>query len=213
MRILPIIPGRTGEFWTLHPRRADNHPVTSSFEFPAFPAPRLSDAERDRALGQLREGAALGKLSHDTFLRRMELALVARRSEDLAVLTADLQSRGGPESPWTRRLFGWVGRVSAVTVGVRRAWAAEKLPRLLLPHPSVGALRIGRDPGSGLRLTHETVSRAHAELSLRDGTWVLKDLGSTNGTTVNGHRVTGSAVVRDGDQIGFGKMSFRLSAS
>lgn len=213
MRIVPIIGGVAGEFWTLRPRRADNHPVTSSFEIPAFPAPRLSDAERDRALGQLREGAALGKLSHDTFLRRMELALVARRSEDLAVLTSDLQSRQGSESPWTRRLFGWVGRVSAVSVGVRRAWNAERLPKLLLPHPSAAALRIGRDPGNGLRLSHETVSRAHAELRLQGGVWVLKDLGSTNGTTVNGHRVTGSAVVRDGDQVSFGNMAFRLSSS
>lgn len=213
MRIVPIIPGVVGEFWTLRPRRADNHPVTSSFEIPAFPAPRLSDAERDRALGQLREGAALGKLSHDTFLRRMELALVARRSEDLAVLTADLRTRDAAESPWTRRLFGWVGRASAVSLGVRRAWNAERLPKLLLPHPSAAALRIGRDPGNGLRLSHETVSRAHAELSMRGGVWVLKDLGSTNGTTVNGHRVTGSAVVRDGDQVGFGNMTFRLSSS
>lgn len=187
--------------------------MTSSFEFPAYPVPRLSDAERDRALGCLREGAALGQLSHDTFLRRMELVLVARRSEDLAVLTADLAGRHGAESPWTRRLFGWVGRASAVSVGVRRAWAAEKLPKLLLPHPSYGPLRIGRDPGNGLRLNHETVSRAHAELSLRDGLWVITDLGSTNGTTVNGRRVTGSAVVRDGDQIGFGRMTFRLSAT
>ncbi|MGW5847725.1 DUF1707 and FHA domain-containing protein [Streptomyces sp. NPDC055254] len=186
--------------------------MTSSFEFPAYPAPRLSDTERDRALGQLREGAALGQLSHDTFLRRMELALVARRSEDLAVLTADLGVRGATESPWTSRLFGWVGRASAVGVGVRRAWTAERLPKLLLPHPSAGALRIGRDPGNGLRLNHETVSRAHAELSLRDGLWVLKDLGSTNGTTVNGRRVTGSAVVRDGDQVSFGTMAFRLAA-
>lgn len=213
MRIVPIIPGVAWEFWTLRPRRADNHPVTSSFEIPAFPAPRLSDAERDRALGQLREGAALGKLSHDTFLRRMELALVARRSEDLAVLTADLRTRDATESPWTRRLFGWVGRASAVSLGVRRAWNAERLPKLLLPHPSAAALRIGRDPGNGLRLSHETVSRAHAELSMRGGVWVLKDLGSTNGTTVNGHRVTGSAVVRDGDQVGFGNMIFRLSSS
>lgn len=212
MRILPIIPGSAGEFWTLRPRRADNHPVTSSFEFSAYPVPRLSDAERDWALDQLREGAALGMLSHDTLVRRIELALAARRSEDLAVLTADLQKRDPAEGSWTSRLFGWVGRVSAVSVGVRRAWAAEKLPKLLLPHPSAGGLRIGRDPGNGLRLTHETVSRAHAELSLRDGLWVLKDLGSTNGTTVNGRRVTGSAVVRDGDQVGFGKMTFRLSS-
>ncbi|MEV7724981.1 DUF1707 and FHA domain-containing protein [Streptomyces sp. NPDC087917] len=186
--------------------------MTSSFEFSAFPAPRLSDAERDRALGQLREGAALGKLSHDTFMRRMELALVARRAEELAVLTADLQARPGTESPWTHRLFGWVGRASAVSVGVRRAWQAERLPKLLLPHPAAGPLRIGRDPGNGLRLTHDTVSRAHAELSLRGGLWVLTDLGSTNGTTVNGRRLSGSAVVRDGDQIGFGTVSFRLSA-
>ncbi|MFD3551719.1 FHA domain-containing protein [Streptomyces goshikiensis] len=186
--------------------------MTSSFEIPAFPAPRLSDAERDRALGQLREGAALGKLSHDTFMRRMELALVARRHEELAVLTADLEARRGSDSPWSRRLFGWVGRASAVSVGVRRAWAAERLPKLLFPHPGAGPLRIGRDPGNGLRLTHETVSRVHAELSLRGGAWVVTDLGSTNGTTVNGLRVTGSAVVRDGDQIGFGRVTYLLSA-
>ncbi|WP_327279223.1 MULTISPECIES: DUF1707 and FHA domain-containing protein [unclassified Streptomyces] len=186
--------------------------MTSSFEFPAFPVPRLSDVERDRALDQLREGAALGKLSHDTFMRRMELALVARRSEDLAVLTADLVGRGG-EGPWTRRVFGWVGRASAVTAGVRRAWTAERLPKLLLPHPSARALRIGRDPGNGLRLTDETVSRVHAELGMRGGVWVLTDLGSSNGTTVNGRRVTGSVAVRDGDQIGFGRMNFRLSSS
>ncbi|MEV0414761.1 DUF1707 and FHA domain-containing protein [Streptomyces sp. NPDC050448] len=186
--------------------------MTSSFEFPAFPVPRLSDAERDRALVQLREGAALGKLSHDTFLRRMELALVARRSEDLVVLTADLESRRSGEGPWTRRVFAWVGRASAVSAGVRRAWNAERLPKLLLPHPSARSLRIGRDPGNGLRLTDETVSRVHAELGMRDGVWVLTDLGSSNGTTVNGRRVTGSVAVRDGDQIGFGRMNFRLSS-
>ncbi|MFD0269060.1 DUF1707 and FHA domain-containing protein [Streptomyces sp. NPDC127106] len=185
--------------------------MTSSFEFPAYPAPRLSDAERDLALGKLREGAALGKLSHDTFLRRMELALVARRSEELAVLVADLDGRD-KEAAWTHRLFGWVGRVSAVSAGVRRAWTAERLPKLLLPHPGAQPLRIGRDPGNGLRLTDETVSRVHAELGMRDGMWVLTDLGSSNGTTVNGRRVTGSIVVRDGDQVGFGRMSFRLSS-
>ncbi|MET3982696.1 DUF1707 and FHA domain-containing protein [Streptomyces sp. PvR034] len=191
--------------------------MTSSFEFPAYPVPRVSDAERERALGRLRDGAADGRLSHDTFVRRMELALVARRAEDLAVLTADLGARGpsGLESPLTQRLFGWVGKVSAVSAGVRRAWAAEKLPKLLLPpHGGLGhPLTIGRDPGSGLRLVHETVSRHHAELSLRGGLWVLRDLGSTNGTTVNGQRVTGAAVVRAGDQVGFGTMQYRLSAN
>ncbi|WP_053754250.1 DUF1707 and FHA domain-containing protein [Streptomyces sp. MMG1533] len=182
--------------------------MTSSFEFNTYPA-RLSDAERDKALKVLRDGVAMGRLSHDTFVRRMELALSARRSDELAVLTADLPT----ESRVARLVFGTVEAVSGFTVRLRRAWQAERLPKLLLPHPGNGhALRIGRDPANGLRLTHETVSRVHAELSRQGGMWVLRDLGSTNGTTVNGRRVIGAAVVREGDQVGFGRMAFRLAA-
>jgi hypothetical protein len=181
--------------------------VTSSFEFQTYPA-RLSDAERDRALRVLREGVALGRLSHDTFVLRMELALAARTSDELAALTADLRS----ESRWSRLLFGAVEAASGFTVRLRRAWQVERLPKLLLPRPdSPYPLRIGRDPASGLRLSHETVSRVHAELIRQGGLWVLRDLGSTNGTSVNGRRVIGAAVVQDGDQVSFGRMAFRLS--
>ncbi|MGH4032216.1 FHA domain-containing protein [Actinomycetota bacterium Odt1-20B] len=182
--------------------------MTSSYEFHTYPA-RVSDAERDRALEVLREGAALGKLSHETFVRRMELALAARRSEELAVLTADLAGEGG----WSRRFFGAVEAVSGFTVRLRRAWQAERLPKLLLPTPSPYPLRIGRDPANGLRLSHDTVSRVHAELSRQGGMWVLRDLGSTNGTSVNGRRVVGAAVVREGDQVSFGRMAFRLAVT
>ncbi|MFV0133009.1 FHA domain-containing protein [Streptomyces sp. HMX87] len=182
--------------------------MTSSFEFNTYPA-RLSDAERDKALKVLRDGVALGRLSHDTFIRRMELALAARRADELAALTADLPR----ESRVSRLVFGTVEAVSGFGVRLRAAWRAERLPKLLLPHPGTGhPLRIGRDPASGLRLNHETVSRVHAELRRQGGLWVLRDLGSTNGTTVNGRRVIGAAVVREGDQIGFGQMMFRLSA-
>ncbi|MET7602069.1 DUF1707 and FHA domain-containing protein [Streptomyces avermitilis] len=181
--------------------------MTSSFEFHTYPA-RLSDAERDRALKVLRDGVALGRLSHDTFIRRMELALVARQPAELAALTADLPV----EKRLSRMVFGTVEAVSGFTVRLRRAWQAERLPKLLLPHPgSTHPLRIGRDPASGLRLSHDTVSRVHAELRRQGGLWVLRDLGSTNGTTVNGRRVIGAAVVRDGDQVSFGNMAFRLA--
>ncbi|MFI9585721.1 FHA domain-containing protein [Streptomyces sp. NPDC052236] len=182
--------------------------MTSSFEFHTYPA-RLSDVERDRVLGVLREGAAQGQLSHDTFLHRMELALAARHSEELRALTADLETGGGGRL--SRRLYRAVGRVSAFSVRLRRAWQAEKLPPLLLPEPGPYPLRIGRDPANGLRLSHDTVSRLHAELSQRGALWVLRDLGSTNGTTVNGQRVTGAVVVHHGDMVGFGRMSFRLT--
>ncbi|MGY4918392.1 FHA domain-containing protein [Streptomyces sp. 900116325] len=181
--------------------------MTSSFEFHTYPA-RVSDAQRDRVLGVLREGAAQGKLSHDTFMRRMELALSAHRPEELAALTADLRTEGR----WTRGLFQAVGAISGFPARVRRAWQAERLPKLLLPAPTPYPVLIGRDPANGLRLTHETVSRMHAELTVKGGRWILRDLGSTNGTCVNGQRVTGAVSVRDGDQVSFGRITFRLSA-
>ncbi|MCX3062744.1 DUF1707 and FHA domain-containing protein [Streptomyces beihaiensis] len=182
--------------------------MTPSFEHSAYPA-RLCDAERDRALKVLRDGVALGRLSQDTFMRRVELALAARRSDELAALTADLR----PENRCSRAMVDAVAAVSGLTVRLRRAWTVERLPKLMLP-PVSGhrPLRIGRDPANGLRLSHDTVSRVHAELSSQGGMWVLRDLGSTNGTSVNGRRVIGAAVVRDGDQVSFGRMSFRLSS-
>ncbi|MFD7863794.1 FHA domain-containing protein [Streptomyces sp. NPDC057682] len=181
--------------------------MTSSFESHTYPV-RLSDAQRDRVLGVLREGAAQGRLSHDTFMRRMELALHASRVEELDALTADLEGEGR----WSRQLVRVVGGISGFPERVRRAWRAERLPKLLLPAPSPHPLLIGRDPGNGLRLTHETVSRMHAELVAHGGRWTLRDLGSTNGTCVNGQRVTGTVPVRDGDQVSFGRMAFRLAA-
>ncbi|MEU6506348.1 MULTISPECIES: DUF1707 and FHA domain-containing protein [Streptomyces] len=183
--------------------------MTSSFEFSTYPA-RLSDAERDKALQVLRDGVAKGRLSHDTFVRRMELALSARHADELAALVADLPR----ENRLSRAVFGTVEAVSGFTVRLRRAWQAERLPKLLLPHPGqTHPLRIGRDPANGLRLNHETVSRVHAELHRQGDMWVLRDLGSTNGTTVNGRRVTGAVVVREGDLVAFGRMGFRLSVS
>ncbi|MFF2013665.1 FHA domain-containing protein [Streptomyces sp. NPDC058195] len=182
--------------------------MTSSFESHTH-AVRLSDAQRDRVLGVLRDGAAQGKLSHDTFMRRMELALVARRPEELAALTADLEGEGR----LSQRILRVVGGVSGFPGRIRRVWQNERLPKLLLPAPSPRPLLIGRDPGNGLRLNHETVSRMHAELHTQPGGgWLLRDLGSTNGTCVNGRRVTGTVPVRAGDQVSFGRMSFCLSA-
>jgi pSer/pThr/pTyr-binding forkhead associated (FHA) protein len=90
----------------------------------------------------------------------------------------------------------------------------ERLPPLVLPGAESGALplRIGRDVSSGLRLSDSSASRVHAELRRNGESWTLRDLGSMNGTFVNGRRVMGAVVVRPGDQVTFGRMSFRLAA-
>jgi pSer/pThr/pTyr-binding forkhead associated (FHA) protein len=53
------------------------------------------------------------------------------------------------------------------------------------------------------------VSRRHAELRIVDGRWILRDLGSSNGTWVNGRRVM-EAEVAAGDDVSLGHCSFRL---
>jgi hypothetical protein len=60
-------------------------------------------------------------------------------------------------------------------------------------------LRIGRAPESELLLEHGSVSRRHAELeTLPDGTWRLVDVGSKNGTFVDGARVSRTSIARSG---------------
>ncbi len=55
------------------------------------------------------------------------------------------------------------------------------------------------------------MSGVHAELRRKADRWVIIDLGSTNGTRVNGWRVTGPTTVHPSDEITFGRVSFRLT--
>ncbi|MFJ6616359.1 FHA domain-containing protein [Kitasatospora sp. NPDC091335] len=173
-------------------------------------AVRPSDAERDQALGMLRDGAGSGRLSHDTFLGRMDVVLHATSRGELDAAVAGLPT-GGPVERFVLRT---VGRVSAFGDRLGRAWRTERLPGLNLPQAGTGSgqLTIGRLPGSGLRLHDASVSRHHAELRHEAGGWMLYDLGSTNGTHVNGRRIAGGVRVQPGDQVRFGNLEFRLAA-
>jgi hypothetical protein len=168
---------------------------------------RLSDADRERAVERLREHAVQGRLSHDTFLRRMELALAARARHELDELTADLPGDGRLTHALTRA----VAALATLKVRLGNAWHTPQLPALPLPRDPSGPVKIGRLPGCDLKLGDESVSRVHAELRLEGGTWMLRDLGSTNGTVVNGWRVIGTVPVRVGDRVSFGSVSFRLA--
>jgi DNA-binding SARP family transcriptional activator len=72
----------------------------------------------------------------------------------------------------------------------------------------VHSLLIGRSPEAGIRLVDSRVSREHARVELRSGYPHLVDLGSTNGSSVNGRPVTDSRLV-DGDEIGIGGVVLR----
>jgi len=69
---------------------------------------------------------------------------------------------------------------------------------------------IGRDPDATIRLTEPFISSHHAEIASTDGRWWIRDLGSTNGTFVNGQRVSASTGIRTGDIVQFGRMTLQL---
>lgn len=71
--------------------------------------------------------------------------------------------------------------------------------------------RIGRDPASDLVLASSNVSKRHAELLHGDSIVFLRDLGSTNGTFVNGRRVTEPTPVDERDLIQFADVELRLA--
>jgi hypothetical protein len=63
---------------------------------------------------------------------------------------------------------------------------------------------LGRSRECEIVIDDANVSRQHAELRPRGGAWVVSDLGSTNGTRVNGRTIDGPEVVRPGDEIEVG---------
>ena len=69
---------------------------------------------------------------------------------------------------------------------------------------------VGRAPTCDVPVFDPTVSRRHAELSLIAGGVKVTDLGSANGTFVNGEKITGDRTARGGDVVTFGKVVFKL---
>jgi pSer/pThr/pTyr-binding forkhead associated (FHA) protein len=75
-------------------------------------------------------------------------------------------------------------------------------------------LTIGRVAGNDLELPDEKVSRHHAVIEVQDGgRALLRDLGSRNGTFVDGRRISGSCLLRGGEQLRLGDQQLRVEVS
>ena len=75
--------------------------------------------------------------------------------------------------------------------------------------PEGRAIVVGRAVTSDLPIYDPTVSRRHAEVTLADGSVSVKDLGSSNGTYINGTQISESTA-GDGDIVTFGKVAFKV---
>ena len=75
-----------------------------------------------------------------------------------------------------------------------------------------GKLEVGRESGD-LVIDEMEVSRRHAEFRTNDGELTLTDLGSANGTRVNGQKIEGTVVLGEGDRVQIGASTFRAEMS
>ena len=160
------------------------------------------DVARQRTLRRLSGAYAEGRLSTGTLERRVAAAAGACTPGALGACTWDLA-----EPSWLFRLRSLLSpRVlpQALVVGDEDgAWRIE------LSATSARSVVIGRSRSSSAKVVNRSVSRRHAELSLRGDVCRIRDLGSTNGTLVNGRPVAVSDVW-PGDVIQLGDLPIRV---
>jgi hypothetical protein len=145
---------------------------------------------REAVVRRLGRDYGRGCLSVDTLAWRVERAYSARSRRDLTPLVADLPPGG---------VFG-------VLLERYQLWRESlRHPPLACSPPQAGEPYVlGRHPDCDLVLDDDSVSRRHASIAREGDRWLIVDLGSRNGTQVNGWRVA-EAHVFDGDELVLGR--------
>ena len=75
----------------------------------------------------------------------------------------------------------------------------------------LGPVVVGRSPSADIVIDEPYVSSMHARFSLQGPAIVLEDMGSTNGTLVNGHAIAQAVTLREGDEVQVGDTIMRVS--
>ena len=167
----------------------------------------VAAAARSRLERTLRTAYAEGLISQRTLAIRLERVLAARIVEP-DQLVGDLYLR--PRDDGLRDRLRGTMATAVQRLGGVFAGDDERLTLLALDWTAEPQeLLVGRSSRCEVVLSHPTVSRRHARLILRDGRWVLQDLGSTNGSRLNGRQV-GRAQLRPGDELWLGEARLRV---
>jgi hypothetical protein len=129
---------------------------------------------------------------------------LVRPPEDAADLAAQEPAQASHGNTMIYSTAGRIREEVEQVQGVRptRALLVAEGRRHVIPP---GGALIGRSRECDVVLADANVSRRHAEIRPgAAGTWMISDLGSTNGVLVNGHRISGAASLQPGDRIALG---------
>src|SRR5438067_7155964 len=135
--------------------------------------------------------------------------------------TLRVEPGGGAPAGSPDRAGGMATLVEDLSTGPTQALAATRTPRLILQNGlNAGreypldrdSLTIGRQEGNAIALDDTQASRQHARLDVRGGQISVTDLGSANGTRVNGERIGETRALRPGDMLQIGTSILKLDA-
>ena len=168
----------------------------------------VAAASRNRLANTLQEAYAAGLISERTLSMRLDEILHSRIVKPDR-LVGDLHLRPSEQ--------GLRDRVSHTMHTVADLFGSLRVDSDGAPVDLLGLdwssepmdLIIGRSSSCDIVLEDPSVSRRHARLIRRDWRWVLQDLGSTNGTHLNGTRV-GRCELRPGDGLELGSARLRV---
>lgn len=163
---------------------------------------------RQRLAGILNSAFAEGLLSEQTHSYRLGL-LFGPRLIDQKRLVGDLTFRRGRSRAADGARDAWSALAESVRTLTRRGGSSSAPLLLVLDRAESGRLLVGRHPRCDVIITDPSVSRRHAQITFRDGVWVIQDLASTNGTSVNGARV-GRIALHEGDIVALGSQSIQI---
>jgi DNA-binding winged helix-turn-helix (wHTH) protein len=143
---------------------------------------------------------------------------------NLAGLVAEIRKALGDSAAnpsFVRTIYGFGYRfVAELTVETRVAQppSPRRRPCLVLEKREIGLIEganiIGRETGTAIHIESPGVSRHHARILVTQGDATIEDLGSKNGTHVNGTRIMQPTRLADGDQIGLAAitLTFRVES-
>ncbi len=193
---------------------------------PSATRPGAGDEPGERAPAEAEEPARPREGSITGMIRSLDAGGPAQPETGReAGASADAETVVGPERPPEGSITGLIRTLDTpehASAGPEAAGEAPGAagsakasePRLLLrfvdgPNEMAlevgpGGATIGRSPDNSIRIEDTLLSRRHAQIELKNGGFWLTDLGSSNGTFVNGERLTAPRELRTGDEITFG---------
>lgn len=165
--------------------------------------------------GYVLQGPVRVAFNHQGELRAGQFEVISTTEKEGAAPSTQFPSQS-PQAPARPSQTPQAPPAAPAPVYMRQQPASTTAPKINTGQPvldidgqryslNAASIILGRSSEADILIDDTGVSRKHLEIRIKDGTSTAVDLGSTNGSYVDGHRVQGSAALQDGSNITMGR--------